>query len=114
MAKHYNDLILCQKLPGKAIGKLCDKCDGRCVICDSYVNPSVIVRICSECDFGSNNNKCIICSNPGNNDAYYCKTCVLLEKDREGCPKIINLGNAKKDMIFDKKADEKKKSSVIF
>jgi hypothetical protein len=28
-------------------------------------------------------------------DAYYCKECVKLEKDRDGCPKIINLGSAR-------------------
>ena len=38
---------------GVAIGRLCDKCDGRCVICDSYVRPSTLVRICDECNYGS-------------------------------------------------------------
>ncbi len=37
MAKHHPDLIMCRKQPGIAIGRLCEKCDGKCVICDSYV-----------------------------------------------------------------------------
>ena len=27
--------------------------DGRCVICDSYVRPCTLVRICDECNYGS-------------------------------------------------------------
>ena len=53
MAKHHPDLIFCRKQAGVAIGRLCDKCDGRCVICDSYVRPSTLVRICDECNYGS-------------------------------------------------------------
>ncbi|GFQ07302.1 phd finger-like domain-containing protein 5b [Phtheirospermum japonicum] len=37
MAKHHSDLIMCRNQPGIAIGRLCEKCDGKCVICDSYV-----------------------------------------------------------------------------
>lgn len=53
MAKHHSDLVFCRKLPGIAIGRLCEKCDGKCVICDSYVRPHVLVRICDECNYGS-------------------------------------------------------------
>ena len=42
-----------------------------------------------ECQYGSNENRCVICSNPGVTDAYYCRECVQLGKDREGCPKIV-------------------------
>ncbi|RXH81814.1 hypothetical protein DVH24_036155 [Malus domestica] len=44
MAKHHPDLIMCQKQPGIAIGRLCEKCDDKCVICDSYVRPCTLVR----------------------------------------------------------------------
>ena len=27
----------------------------------------------------------------------------MLEKDRDGCPKIINVGSAKTDMFYDRK-----------
>ena len=36
MARHHPDLIFCRKTTGIQIGRLCAKCDGRCVICDSY------------------------------------------------------------------------------
>ncbi|KAL1098543.1 hypothetical protein V6Z11_D05G106500 [Gossypium hirsutum] len=53
MAKHHPDLIMCRKQPGIAIGRLCEKCDGKCVICDSYVRPCTLVRVCDECNYGS-------------------------------------------------------------
>ena len=69
-----------------AIGRLCEKCDGRCVICDSYVRPCEQVRICDECNFGKSAGRCTICGGPGVSDAYYCKECVIQEKDvRQRC-----------------------------
>lgn len=53
MAKHHADLIMCRKQPGIAIGRLCEKCDGKCAICDSYVRPFTLVKICDECNYGS-------------------------------------------------------------
>jgi hypothetical protein len=44
--------------------------------------------------------KCTICGLPGISDAYYCKECTLLEKDRDGCPKIVNLGTAKDRFVL--------------
>jgi hypothetical protein len=119
-----------------AIGRLCEKCDGKCPICDSYVRPATLVRVCDECNYGSYEGRCVICGGTGVSDAYYCKECTLQEKDvsmlgcgrrrartacssagghrrvktlmltewltalwcrvqRDGCPKIINLGSAK-------------------
>ena len=86
-----------------AIGRLCEKCDGKCVICDSYVRPSTLVRICDECNYGSYQGRCVICGGKGVSDAYYCKECTICEKDRDGCPKIINIGAAKTDMFYEKK-----------
>ncbi|CAO3647763.1 unnamed protein product [Cunninghamella echinulata] len=48
MARHHPDLIFCRKQPGIAIGQLCEKCNGQCVICDSYVRPATLVRICED------------------------------------------------------------------
>ncbi len=90
MAKHHPDLIFCRKQAGVAIGRLCEKCDGRCVICDSYVRPCTLVRICDECNYGSYQGRCVICGGPGVSDAYYCKECTIQEKDRDGCPKVIS------------------------
>lgn len=103
MAKHHPDLIFCRKQPGVAIGRLCEKCDGKCVICDSYVRPCTLVRICDECNYGSYQGRCVICGGPGVSDAYYCKECTIQEKDRDGCPKIVNLGSSKTDLFYERK-----------
>lgn len=103
MAKHADDLVFCRKQPGIAIGRVCEKCDGRCVICDSFVRPDTIVRVCDECNYGSFEGRCVVCGGLGISDAFYCKECVLQEKDRDGCPKIINLGTNKLDNVFERK-----------
>lgn len=77
--------------------------DGRCVICDSFVRPATLVRICDECNYGSHQGRCVICGGTGIADAYYCKECTMLEKDRDGCPKIVNLGSAKTDLFYERK-----------
>ncbi|KAK6935707.1 PHF5-like [Dillenia turbinata] len=89
------------KQPGIAIGRLCEKCDGKCVICDSYVRPCTLVRVCDECNYGSFQGRCVICGGVGISDAYYCKECTQQEKDRDGCPKIVNLGSAKTDLFYE-------------
>ena len=103
MAKHHPDLIMCRKQPGIAIGRLCEKCDGKCVICDSYVRPCTLVRVCDECNYGSFQGRCVICGGVCISDAYYCKECTQQEKDRDGCPKIVNLGSAKTDLFYERK-----------
>ncbi|KUF77883.1 Pre-mRNA-splicing factor ini1 [Phytophthora nicotianae] len=103
MAKHHPDLVMCRKQPGVAIGRLCEKDDGKCVICDSYVRPCTLVRICDECNYGSYQGRCVICGGPGISDAYYCRECTQLEKDRDGCPKIVNLGSSKTDLFYERK-----------
>ena len=103
MAKHHPDLIMCRKQPGISIGRLCEKCEGKCVICDSLVRPTVLVRVCDECNYGSNQNRCLICNSHGVSDAYYCKECTQQEKDRDGCPKIINLGSVRVDQFYERK-----------
>lgn len=77
--------------------------DGRCPICDSYVRPATLVRICDECNYGSYEGRCVVCGATGISDAYYCTECTLQEKDRDGCPKIINLGSAKTDLFYERK-----------
>ena len=103
MARHHPDLIFCRKQAGVAIGRLCEKCDGKCAICDSYVRPCTLVRICDECNYGSYQGRCVICGGPGVSDAYYCKECTVQEKDRDGCPKIVNLGSSKTDLFYEMK-----------
>ncbi|KAF3794079.1 PHD finger-like domain-containing protein 5B [Nymphaea thermarum] len=94
-----------RKQPGIAIGRLCEKCDGKCVICDSYVRPCTLVRVCDECNYGSFQGRCVICGGVGISDAYYCKECTQQEKDRDGCPKIVNLGSAKTDLFYEHNYD---------
>ncbi|KAK6046079.1 PHF5-like protein, partial [Cooperia oncophora] len=100
--------------------------DGRCVICDSYVRPCSLVRICDECNYGSYQScgqpfcctmftlpfegRCVICGGPGVSEAYYCKECTIMEKDRDGCPKIVNLGSAKTDLFYERKKFGHKKN----
>ena len=67
-----------------AIGRLCAKCDGKCVVCDSYVHPAAKVRTCDECNYGSYQGRCVICGGMGISDAFYCRECVRQEKDRDG------------------------------
>ncbi|CAK9029321.1 unnamed protein product [Durusdinium trenchii] len=102
MAKHHPDLIMCRKQCGIAIGRLCEKCDGKCVICDSYVRPSQLARVCDECNYGSYQGRCVICGGAGISDAFYCKECCQCEKDRDGCPKIVNLGTARTDLFYER------------
>ncbi|ODV73943.1 U2 snRNP complex subunit RDS3 [Cyberlindnera jadinii NRRL Y-1542] len=103
MSRHQFDLVMCLKQPGTHIGRLCEKCDGRCPMCDSFVRPTAKVRICEECAFGQGAEKCVICGGHGVSDAFYCHTCVMLEKDRDGCPKIVNIGSSRMDVFYEKK-----------
>jgi hypothetical protein len=59
--------------------------DGRCPVCDSFVRPATLVRICDECNYGSYEGRCVICGGQGISDAYYCKECTLQEKDVRPC-----------------------------
>ena len=94
MAKHHPDLIMCRKQPGISVGRLCEKCDGKCPICDSYVRPNTLVRICDECNYGSFQGRCIICGGPGISDAYYCKECTIQEKDVSGAHVTLRCARA--------------------
>ncbi|KAM1222272.1 hypothetical protein ACFX2J_009823 [Malus domestica] len=46
---------------------------------------------------------CEKCDGVRISDAYYRKECTQQEKDRDGCPKIVNLGSAKTDMFYERK-----------
>lgn len=116
MSRHRPDLIMCMKQPGRHVGRLCEKCEDRCPICDSFVRPTTLVKICEECAFqtasdqpnqqqdgSATSGKCIMCGGPGVSDAYYCYECTMLERDRDGCPKIINVGSSRSDLWYEKK-----------
>ncbi|GBL48797.1 Pre-mRNA-splicing factor ini1 [Candidozyma auris] len=109
MSRHQFDLVQCMKQPGTHIGLLCLSCDGRCPICDSMVKPHAKVRVCDECHSGHLSKRCILCSAHLGDDAeagtpaYYCYECVVQDKHREGCPRIVNASSSKADMIFNKR-----------
>lgn len=103
MSRHHPDLVMCRKQTGISIARLCEKCDGKCPSCDSYVRPTTLARVCDECSFGNYQNKCIVCGGEGISDAFYCFECTRLEKDRDGCPKIINLGSSRTDLFYQRK-----------
>jgi hypothetical protein len=42
-------------------------------------------------------------SHQGISDAYYCAECTRLEKDRDGCPKIVNLGASRTDLFYERR-----------
>ena len=94
---------MCRKQVGVSTGKLCERCDGRCPLCDTFVRLTTPVYICDECNFGRNNGRCIVCGGPGVSEALYCRQCTLLGKDRDGCPRIVNISSARLDFMFEKK-----------
>ena len=87
MARHQSDLVLCARLPGVAVGRVCAAHDGRCVACDSMVRPCAVARVCDGCGYGSGSGseRCVVCGvREGGGavaDAHYCVACVRLEKD---------------------------------
>ncbi|TVU01733.1 hypothetical protein EJB05_52793, partial [Eragrostis curvula] len=103
MARHQADLVRCARLPGVSVGHVCAAHDGRCVACDSMVRPSAPARVCDGCISGRVE-RCVSCGGGGAvADAYYCKGCVQLEKDRDGCPAVVNAGTAQMDAFYQRK-----------
>ncbi|BEI86495.1 hypothetical protein CcaverHIS002_0607820 [Cutaneotrichosporon cavernicola] len=103
MSKHHTDLLMCRRQPGVAIGRVCEKCDGKCPVCDSFVRPMTLVHICDQCAFGQGGTRCVVCGSHAVSDAYYCVECTRLEKDRDGCPRIVNLGASRVDAFYERK-----------
>ncbi|QPG73874.1 hypothetical protein FOA43_001189 [Brettanomyces nanus] len=106
------DLVQCMKQQGTHVGKVCSRCDGKCPMCESLVHPYKLVYICDDCSYGSFANKCILCGASGGKDgeqltdAYYCYECCMQGKDRNGCPKILNMGSTRTDMYFQKRREK--------
>ena len=115
-ARHEADLVVCGRMAGSAVGMLCDRCEGRCVSCDSHVHQKNEAKICDECAFNNaQRQKCIQCCRSlgatgvaGANayPAYYCIQCVTLEKDRDGCPRILNVGSTRLDAIYSRRSGQ--------
>ncbi|CCW60151.1 unnamed protein product [Phytomonas sp. EM1] len=97
MLRHSKeDLQMCRKPVGTALGYVCALHEGRCVICDfQYEEPLETMRevhLCEDCSLvREGEERCIMCgSNNTTEVAYYCQYCVALEKDRDGCPRVLN------------------------
>ena len=109
MARHQSDLVRCARLPGVAVGRVCAAHDGRCVACDSMVRPCAVARVCDGCGYGSGSGseRCVVCGvREGGGavaDAHYCVACVRMEKDRDGCPAVVNVGTARVDSLYQRK-----------
>jgi PHD finger-like domain-containing protein 5A len=109
MARHAKDIYLCRNVAGTTVGRLCDNCDGRCVVCDSHANQAEAVLICDECAFRQSDNpklgggRCIICGGNGKHEAFYCAECVMLERDRDGCPRVKNISTQRQDVRNEQK-----------
>ena len=35
--------------------------------------------------------------------AFYCTECVLMEKESDGCPRIVNIGTNRADLFYERK-----------
>lgn len=113
MLKHVSNVYMCRKRTGTHIGMVCHRCDDRCVICDGYAHLESEVHICDDCNFATSeaNNtfsgaggttkqrvKCMVCGHMGaENPAMYCAYCVRLEKDRDGCPRVMAVSESRRD-----------------
>lgn len=90
-----SDLVMCRKQPGIAIGRLCDKCDGKCPVCDSYVRPTTLVRICDECSFGNYQNKCVVCGGEVSSSPFQVKKlfegCILIFGSKGNLGRVLLL-----------------------
>lgn len=97
MLRHSKqDLQMCRKMAGTSLGYVCHQHEGRCVICDyqfEEILPTMReVHLCDDCGLSAEGEeRCVMCgSNRTSEVAYYCQYCVALEKDRDGCPRVLN------------------------
>jgi PHD finger-like domain-containing protein 5A len=76
--------------------RICDECS-----CEFSSPPNPAIRLTPP--VGTNAGRCCNCGAPAISDAYYCTECTRLEKDRDGCPKIVNMGASRVDAFFERK-----------
>lgn len=112
MSKHHSDLIMCRQTTGTSIAKVCLYCSDKCLLCESQVNLYRKARLCQECSFGYLIERCVVCNSKAELEAQFCYNCCLLERDREGCPKIVNMGMSRKDKFFRKMNIKQKEENV--
>ena len=103
MSRNHPDVLICGKRTGPVRGLLCENCEGRCPICDSHSGLMDPVYICGDCAFGNLKERCIMCGGPGKYPALYCRECVLLGRNRDGCPRIVNAGISRNDPLYERR-----------
>lgn len=99
MLRHSKQYLqMCRKTAGVSVGFVCARHEGRCVICDYQfddIMPTMReVRLCDDCSVTADDaDHCVMCGSTRTTEvAYYCQYCVALEKDRDGCPRVLNQG----------------------
>lgn len=100
MSRHQLDLVMCLRQPGTAAALVCERCDGRCPVCDLMVRPARTCRLCDECAHGASGRRCVVCGGPGLLEAMFCRECCVLERDRDGCVQIVNVGSTQSDRAY--------------
>ena len=105
MTRNNPDLIKCGGRTGPEIALLCEGCEGKCPICGAPANEEngILAHLCGDCAFGKLKERCIVCSAPAKYKAYFCPDCVLLGRDRDGCPRIVNVGISRSDKFYERK-----------
>lgn len=93
---------MCRKPIGVREGFVCSQHEGRCIICDvqfDEITPTMRrAYLCDDCGtVSAETATCLMCNAPIPTEyAYYCQYCVALEKDRDGCPRVLNQSRQQK------------------
>jgi hypothetical protein len=103
MSRSRPDALTCGRRPGPTPGLLCENCAGRCPVCDSHCHLRDPVLLCGECALGALRDRCLICGGAGKHAALYCRDCVLLGRSRDGCPRIVNAGLSRNDLLYERR-----------
>lgn len=99
MLRHSRqDIVLCRKRTGATPGYVCSHHEGHCVLCDigfDDITPTMRpVFLCDDCGLAgeSGGDQCIMCGRREITErAFYCHYCVAMQKDRDGCPRALNM-----------------------
>lgn len=102
---------MCRHITGAYYGYACEEHALKCVICAGSSKLERPVKVCDDCSSRKTNTtadsarplrRCIVCDTMIKGDAepspaMYCRYCVLLERDRDGCPTTMGTLQVKKD-----------------
>ena len=96
--------VRCGRLQGRQAGQVCERCSDQCVGCEADRHLREEARVCDACAAQLLTSLplrrgvaavCIQCGGKGAvQTAYFCRECVLLMRDRDGCPRVLTVGGA--------------------